>query len=877
MAAKAYLLATAAAVIGIAGSAAAQTTPSSTVTTPPPPANSRDIVVTGRRADTARDEEQRALNIVDIQAAETIARYPDVNAAEAISRIPGVALSIDTAEGRFINVRGLDGNLNGATFGGVVLLNTQPGGTYFNGSGRAVEFDTVPIGAIDRIVVTKTGLPDHEAEGLGGSIELTPRTAIGATKPFAEITLGGGIETLRPSALFRDEVVIGQSFGRTNADGKAPFSVVFTQFNYTDRRGFDDLEAAYVDAQADGIPDKVFDALELRRYNYHRQRFGYSGEFDFTPNDANRIYARVNYAGYNESVRRYIFAPSDLGADAIVDPVNPNGFIARGASAQKSTRFEDESHHNVIAQLGGEHHFDGGILFDWFDAYSEASYRKPFDLNTTFAGSGDLTVGYDNITDPNFPSIRQIAGPDYLSNANYTLIRETNSSELSVDREYSGAANLSAPLHLLGDDNLKVGVKVRRRTKYQTREAFTYGLLDGQTAPGLVNFLDGGPYNDFYGRYAIGQQPRPFSVRDFVYANASLFTTPPTAGDLARANGAYFRDTENVTAGYGQYQFTLGKIGFLGGLRVENTHSVYRGIARIVTPGPVTGGDDVVTYSPVSTPRDYINFFPTAQLRLQATPTVILRATYSTGIARPGFSQTIQSANVDIATNTATIGNPNLKPTTGNNFDLAATYSPSETTFLTIGVFDKEFSNYIVGGRSLPADVPLPGLSAGVGAVTAFTNVPNARARGVEASGAINFTGLPGLLKGFGIDANGTYVDSRAQIRSGSFIPLPGTFEYTANAALFYELGRVQLRGAAQYESKVLFGIGDTRALDVFQDQRFTVDFNGSYTLSKNLSFYVNAKNLTNAPLRFYEGSTNRPIQREFYDYTIEGGIKVKI
>ena len=110
------------------------------------------VVIAQRQAKTARDEQRAAPNLVNIQSAETIAKYPDVNAAEAISRIPGVALSIDTSEGRFVNIRGLDGNFNGATFGGVVLLNTQPGGTYFNSAARAVEFDTIPIGAIDRIV-----------------------------------------------------------------------------------------------------------------------------------------------------------------------------------------------------------------------------------------------------------------------------------------------------------------------------------------------------------------------------------------------------------------------------------------------------------------------------------------------------------------------------------------------------------------------------------------------------------------------------------------------------------------------------------------------------------------------------------------------------
>jgi hypothetical protein len=41
------------------------------------------------------------------------------------------------------------------------------------------------------------------------------------------------------------------------------------------------------------------------------------------------------------------------------------------------------------------------------------------------------------------------------------------------------------------------------------------------------------------------------------------------------------------------------------------------------------------------------------------------------------------------------------------------------------------------------------------------------------------------------------------------------------------------------------------------------------------VQFYFNAKNLTNAPLRFYEGAPNRPIQREFYDATFEAGVKI--
>ena len=135
----------------------------------PAPNEVSGVVVTAPRQEVkARQIQFAAPNIIDVQSAETIQKYPDFNAAEALGRIPGVSISTDTGEGRFVNIRGIDGNLAGATFGSVPLLNTFPGGTYFGGGGRAVEYDTIPTGAIDGLVVYKTTLPDHEAEGLGG-------------------------------------------------------------------------------------------------------------------------------------------------------------------------------------------------------------------------------------------------------------------------------------------------------------------------------------------------------------------------------------------------------------------------------------------------------------------------------------------------------------------------------------------------------------------------------------------------------------------------------------------------------------------------------------------------------------------------------------
>lgn len=822
----------------------------------PPPPGEAAIVVTGRLESTARQEQAAAPNLINIQPAETIAKYPDVNAAEALGRVSGVALSIDTGEGRFVNIRGLDGNLNGATLGGVVLLNTQPGGTYFNGSGRAVEFDTVPIGAIDRISVIKTGLPDHDAEGLGGTVELTPRTAIGVRKPFAEITLGGGYEPLHSSALYRDEVVIGAPFGH-NADGDALFSAVATQFLYNDSRGIDDVEAAYLNDQP-ATPDKAYDALELRHYNYHRRRYGYSGEFDFTPSSDHRIYARVSIAGYNEHVYRNRLEIDGLGG-VTVDPAKANGFIVAptatsdGASTVKTLRDEDESHRNTVFQIGGEHHF-GGVKLDWFGAYSRATYDKHYDYNSTFAGPTGLTIAYDNTTDPNYPAYNVVAGQDINASGNYVLDGIKNQTEHDRDREWSGAVNLSFSPHLTDDDEIKVGGKLR----YRHKTANPYNQASTASGDALTGLQGDGPYTFYDDHYAIGYGIDGNKLR-------ALFAQGAQAAVLNA--GGSFDDNENIAAGYAQYRGSFGGLGVLAGVRVEHTAVTYRGIATTVD------ADGNETLTPQGQHRTYTNVFPTVQLRYDIMPKLVARATYSTGIARPGFYQTIQSANVDIGAQSVAIGNPALKPTTGQNFDASLEYYLPANGIVSLGFFDKEFRNYIVARTTRGAYQNLGGIFT----IDSYQNVSGAHVRGLEAAFVDRFPGLPGLLDGLGIDSNFSYVSSSVAVREGEKIALPGTFKYTGNAALFYEHGPIKLRLAGQYESKALFGVGGSRATDIFQDKRFTLDLNGGYHATSHVELYANVKNLTNAPLRFYEGSANRPIQRELYDVTIEGGVKVHL
>ena len=250
--------------------------------------------------DMARAAQQQAPNLINLMTSEEMQKLPDVNTGEAIRRVPGISLETDTGEGRYINIRGLDADLNSTTFGGLRLPPTNNSSP--SGAGRAVAFDSIPIGFVGAIKVTKSNLPEQDAEALGGTIDITPKTAPSDGRPFAEIKLGSGEELLRHSWITDLAGTAGTRFG--GGDGYDPFSILVTASVYTDRRSVDDAEAGFVDNQPGGIPDKAYAAFEQRYYNYHRERHGYGVDLGFAPTSAEQYYVRYYDAGYSETVNR---------------------------------------------------------------------------------------------------------------------------------------------------------------------------------------------------------------------------------------------------------------------------------------------------------------------------------------------------------------------------------------------------------------------------------------------------------------------------------------------------------------------------------------------------------------------------------------------
>ena len=118
-----------------------------------------------------------APNVVDVLAGDVIRALPNVNVAEAARRMPGVTTERDEGEGKFVQVRGTEPELNNVTINGAHVPGTE-GGT------RVAKLDDIPSDLLAAIEVSKTLTADMDADAIGGSVNLVTKTPEGAPQGY---------------------------------------------------------------------------------------------------------------------------------------------------------------------------------------------------------------------------------------------------------------------------------------------------------------------------------------------------------------------------------------------------------------------------------------------------------------------------------------------------------------------------------------------------------------------------------------------------------------------------------------------------------------------------------------------------------------------
>ena len=134
---------------------------------------------------------------------------------------------------------------------------------------------------------------------------------------------------------------------------------------------------------------------------------------------------------------------------------------------------------------------------------------------------------------------------------------------------------------------------------------------------------------------------------------------------------------------------------------------------------------------------------------------------------------------------------------------------------------------------------------------------------------------LPGLLNGFGVSANYTFIKSKGLPNSflnggapvaGSTVP-PGNLpleqlsKHNVNAAIFYEKGPVSLRAAYNWRSKFLLTAADVifPFYSIFNNATGQLDASAFFSLTKNVKLGVQGVNLLNEVTRTSQAYTGDP------------------
>ena len=851
---------------------------------PPPPSEGTDIgkvstqgqeiitmspSATGSRAQ-AQALKKDAPNVLEVQPYTEIQKLPDVNVAEALQRIPGISLESDTGEGRFINIRGMDADLNGTTFDGVVLTASNQSSPM--GGARAVAFDAFPSGAIGGVEVIKSLTPDMDAEGLGGVINLVPRGLPQGGGWFADASLGTGYEPQRERPLWQANFTGGDTFGPSAvAGGQGPFGFVGTYSLYEDWRGIDDLEEGYFFDPT----TKALDNLQYRWYQYHRTRQGIGGLFTFNPDDSNSLYLRAIWSGYREDAEKHHLELQDLCSPGPTDHCHPVGgspdVFAPFAEPVQTLTDSTENVGNILTVLGG-HSLIGNVLkADYRTSWTRGYDDFPRNYGAVFATPNYVPLSYNNLTSAALPTWNtsvNLANPALYelgqSNDNLASYSQLNNTpSKSFDQEWASAADFTLPLSPGGvDGNLKFGASVRLRQRGVSQDQHTYEPTSDVSLAGLTAGADQVYYD---GHYNIGPPLNAPGIESL----PNLYLSDP-AGD-ALANGQSFEhDDENVYAGYIQYTTNYGPLGLLGGVRFEATDGHYH---AYLASTDVNGNTDL---TPNTNVQSYSDFFPSLQAKYTLDDSTQLRAAYSTAIARPGFNQITAAKSIDLSNYPDILvsqGNPSLKPTYGDSFDLTAEHYMPYGAIATAGLFYKYFDNYII-----PTVATVNNQNGGQTITSSFSNIGAAFAEGIEANYIEQFKMLPDPLDGLGFDGNVTYNYTRGDIRPGDRTILPQTSRFNYNAEFFYEKGPFGVRVAESYVSWNIFAVGSDPSQDQWSTPRLRLDLGATYDICDNMELYFDAKNLTNTLLEFTQTkSTYFPIQREFYGPTYFLGVRVRL
>ena len=358
------------------------------------------------------------------------------------------------------------------------------------------------------------------------------------------------------------------------------------------------------------------------------------------------------------------------------------------------------------------------------------------------------------------------------------------------------------------------------------------------------------------------------------------------------------------------------------GMRYEQTDVVSEALVPIATGILWTGNNEFVVQkgAPDFTKLkgDYDYWLPSVDFNVEVAENVIIRASYSQTIGRPGWEdiQGGQSLNdlIRIDGGNANQGDPGLLPLESTNFDLSFEWYYGASSYASLSYFKKDIDNYIgiTTITATPFDLPHPGQGArfaeadaatgGTGDLTAirnyiftnYANTPEVTVTGTDVNGNLTGTilGIAGedpastfdifvpsnqtseTLEGFelavqhlfgdtgfGVSANYTIVDTDSKFDDMDLnqqFALEGISD-SANLIVFFENDSWSTRVAYNWRDEFLSGRfdGNGNPNPNYTEAYGQLDANVAWNFNDDLTVFVEGINITDEYARIHGRGDN--------------------
>lgn len=651
----------------------------------------REVVVGGAFNGQRRalSSQKNAMGIVNVVSADQVGKFPDSNIGDALKRISGINVQYDQGEARFGQVRGTSADLSSVTINGNRIPSAE-------GDTRNVQLDLIPADMVQTIEVNKVVTADMDADAIGGSINLVTKNT--PNKRMFNATAGSGYNAVSKKA----QLNLGLTYGDRFFNDK--LGLMFSGSYQNAPGGSDNAEFEY-DVDDGSV---VMKEAQMRQYYVTRERQSYSLALDYEFNPDHKISFKGIYNRRNDWENRYRVVYKDLDES---DPSEQSIELQTKGGADDTRNARLERQQTMDFTLDGEHNLGGRLLMDWAASFSRASEDRPneryfglkMDNNTgenlinTFHGIGGRAP-YSTIAIPG------------LDNEGWELDELTNSNQSIYENEWKFRLNFELPLMKgLYGNTLRFGGKYTNKEKDRETTMYKY---DGEDVNDNPIFNDGGAWRE----HGSSQIRKGFMVGDnypegthFVskkYLGSINFNSMQGEPDYEEMSGNYHAK-EEITSAYLRFDQKLGqKLDLMLGLRMEHTALNYRGLNWVVDED-----ENESLESTGNRKNSYTNWLPSVLLKYDVNDDLKLRASFTETLSRPKYSALIPSVNYNRADEEATIGNPNLKPTTSYNFDLSAEYYFKSVGLVSVGLFYKSINNVIVDEvwKGMDSQLPITG------------------------------------------------------------------------------------------------------------------------------------------------------------------------